>query len=151
EIPDSTTCLIEVVPHDTGMAYYIHTPLNRAANDALARVAVYRLARTFNKSSTSVVADLGFALILRSGPELSPEDLRSLLSLELSDNDLAKALDGSPALRQRFERVAQTGLMVLRNPLGPRRKVGGKHWTERRLFDQVRAVEPDFVLLRQAE
>ena len=40
--------------------------------------------------------------------------------------------------------------MLLRNPLGRGRRVGGRDWGERRLFDQVRARDPDFVLLRQA-
>ena len=31
-----------------------------------------------------------------------------------------------------------------------RRRVGGRDWAERRLFDQVRAVEADFVLMREA-
>jgi len=43
-----------------------------------------------------------------------------------------------------------TGLMLLRQPLGQRRRVGGADWGDRRLFDQVRAGQPDFVLLRQA-
>ena len=34
EIPCPDTCLIECVPGDGGCAYYVHTPLNRAANDA---------------------------------------------------------------------------------------------------------------------
>jgi ATP-dependent Lhr-like helicase len=53
-------------------------------------------------------------------------------------------------LRERFQGVATTGLMLLRQPLGGRRRVGGRDWGRRRLFDQVRISEPDFVLLRQA-
>ena len=41
--------------------------------------------------------------------------------------------------------------MVLRNPLGRKRKVGGKAWVERRLFEQIRDSAADFVLLQQAE
>jgi putative SbcD/Mre11-related phosphoesterase len=40
--------------------------------------------------------------------------------------------------------------MLLRNPLGRKRRVGGPDWGERRLFDQVHGHDPDFVLLRQA-
>src|SRR5262249_52450366 len=66
------------------------------------------------------------------------------------DADLTAALAESDSLRERFRRVALTGLMVLRQPLGRRRTVGGRDWVERRLFGQVRAGDPDFVLLRQA-
>jgi Lhr-like helicase len=41
--------------------------------------------------------------------------------------------------------------MVLRNPAGRKRKVGGKDWAERRLFDHMRERAADFVLLRQAQ
>jgi Lhr-like helicase len=66
------------------------------------------------------------------------------------DADLEAALESSTGVRERFGRVAITGLMLLRNPLGSRRRVGGSDWAERRLFEQVLTHEPDFVLLRQA-
>jgi ATP-dependent Lhr-like helicase len=148
EIPDTGTCLLEYVPSDGGS--YVHTPLNRAGNDALARVVAFRLARRRGWTVTSLVADLGFALFLPGGAELMAEDLRRLLSVQAFDTDLSKAVGESATLRERFRRVALTGLMLLRNPLGGRQKVGGDNWAERRLFDKVRAGNPDFVLYRQA-
>jgi ATP-dependent Lhr-like helicase len=53
-------------------------------------------------------------------------------------------------LRERFQQVAQTGLMVMRQPLGQPRRVGGRDWVARRLFDKIQAQDRDFVLLRQA-
>jgi ATP-dependent Lhr-like helicase len=149
EIPDATTCLIEVVSGETGEGYYVHTPLNRAGNDALARVAVHRLVRDRGQTVTSIVADLGFALVT-SGPILTVEGFRALLSPVEFDPDLDQALADSLTLRERFRRVALTGLMLLRQPLGRRRRVGGPEWAERRLFEQVRAGDPDCILLQQA-
>lgn len=151
EIPDTKTCLIEVVGNDAGAAYYVHTPLNRAGNDALARAAVLRLARDRGHAAASVVADLGFVLLFRGLVAWLPEDFRRLLGATGFDADLTAALADSVTLRDRFRRVAFTGLMLLRNPLGRKRRVGGHDWAERRLFGQVRHAAPDFVLLRQAE
>ena len=151
EIPDRATCLVEVVADAGGTDYYIHTPLNRSGNEALVRVAVHRLTRRWQQAVRSLVADLGFQLSVGAGFELTPERLRALLSAQAFETDLAGALAGSAALRERFRRVALTALMLLRNPLGPRRRVGGPDWAERRLFQQVREAEPDFILLRQAE
>jgi ATP-dependent Lhr-like helicase len=154
EVPDTTAALVEVVAYDGGADYWWHTPLNRLANDALARVAVHRLVRDHGRSAKSVVADLGFSLLVNGGlPEgtAGPADvLRSLLNPEGFDADLEASLDAGAAVRERFGRVAMTGLMTLRNPLGPRRRVGGPDWAARRLFDQVQAHDADFVLLRQA-
>jgi ATP-dependent Lhr-like helicase len=151
EVPDTAACLVEAVAQPWGADYYLHTPLSRPGNDALARVAVHRLARDRGLSAASIVADLGFALQVR-GPLADPAPaLRALLAPEGFERDLGAALAGSAAVRGRFRCVALTGLMLLRNPLGRRRRVGGGEWTQRRLFEQVQARDPQFVLLRQAE
>jgi ATP-dependent Lhr-like helicase len=151
EIPDGDGVLVEAVGNGAAAELYVHTPLNRPADDALARVAVHRLARDRGRPADSVVADLGFALLVRGGLENDiPGLLRALLSAEGFSADLDAALAESVALRECFGRVATTGLMVLRNPAGGRRKVGGPGWGERQLFDRVRAHDADFVLLRQA-
>ncbi len=149
EIPDTATCLVEVVANRGSTDHYLHTPLNRAGNDALARVAVLRLVRDRGRSAASIVADLGFLLTV-SGGQLSLGELRSLLSTNDFDADLEEAVRGSGSLRERFHAAALIGFMLLRNPVGGRRRVGGHDWAERRLFDQVLAGEPNFVLLRQA-
>jgi ATP-dependent helicase Lhr and Lhr-like helicase len=154
EIPEPDVCLIEVVTREFGEEYYLHTPLNRLANDALARVLVHRLARDHGKTVQPIVADLGLALLLRTGalaagPGLA-ELFRGLLDAVNFEADLDAALESSNAWRERFQKVAYTGLMLLRNPLGRPRRVGGRDWGERLLFEQVRVHDPDFVLLRQA-
>jgi ATP-dependent Lhr-like helicase len=153
EIPDTGSCLIEVVAHDRGADYYIHTSLNRLGNDALARVAVHRLARDWGRAAGSVVADLGLALLVEG--DLGQGDglmatLRSLLAETSFETDLDAALKSSTTLRERFQRVAQTGLMLLRQPLGQARRVGGRDWGARHLFDKIQARDRHFVLLRQA-
>src|SRR5439155_1055480 len=149
----ASTCLVEAIRTSGGANYYVHTPLNRKANDVLARIASARLMRggKCSRPVISVVADLGFALWAHTPADLTPEDFRTLLAGEGFEEELRRCLADSLVLRERFRRVALVGLMLLRHPLGQRRRVGGSTWGERRLFDQVRASCPDFVLLRQAE
>jgi ATP-dependent Lhr-like helicase len=149
EVPDGHSLLIEGISHEAGDDFYLHTPLNRLGNDALARVAVLRLARDHGRSALSTVADLGLALRVRGHINDPPALLRTLLAPERFDDDLDAALEDSPALRGRFAQVARTGLMLLSRTWG-RRRVGGPEWGERRLFEQVRVHDADFVLLRQA-
>jgi Lhr-like helicase len=153
EVPGPSVCLVEAVRTTVGADYHVHTPLNRKANDALARVTAARLMRrrSFRRPVITVVADLGFALCLHDGDDLTAEAMRELLSEERFAENLQEILANSQVLRERFRRAALTGLMLLRNPLGRRRRVGGRIWGEQRLFDQVRQICPDFVLLRQAE
>jgi ATP-dependent Lhr-like helicase len=151
EIPDERTLLIEGVMHDAGIEYALHTPLPRAANEALARVIGLRLERDWDRHAETLAADLGVLLYVRGTNPLAAPTWRTMLAIERWDEDFRTALDDSWLLRERFAAVAMTGLMLLRHPMGGRRKVGGGDWAERRLFDQVRAADPEFVLLRQAE
>jgi ATP-dependent Lhr-like helicase len=150
EIPDGTTLLIEIVQVDEGTEYYLHTPLNRPGNDALARVGVSRLLLTLGRPVQVVVADLGLVFRLRGRLADAAGELRAAFAAEDFRADLDAALTASEALRGRFERVARTGLMLLRQPQGKRRKVGGADWAQRRLFELVQAHDADFVLIRQA-
>jgi len=150
EIPTSHCCLIEIVADGFGATYYIHTPLNRAGNDALARVVVGRLAQDVGISSTSITAELGMAILLARPAEVAASNWRRLLTCENFEQDLDRAIDTSNSLRECFRGGALVALMLLRNPLGGPRKVGGSTYAEQRLFDQVRARDPQFVLLRQA-
>jgi ATP-dependent Lhr-like helicase len=149
EIPQERTLLIETVPLVVGLASFVHTPLNRRGNAALAQVAGLRLAREYDRPSRSCVADLGFVIDLNDDGVLPPSAWRRLLRADGFQDDLQASLEKSELLRERFQRVAQTGLMLLRNPLG-RRHAGGRSWREQTLFDRVQASDPCFVLLRQA-
>jgi ATP-dependent Lhr-like helicase len=138
EVPDSRTLLIEAVRRDHGWEYYGHTPLNRSDNDALMRVAVFRLMHRHGRRALSLVTDLGFLLVLLGEEQITAAHWRTLLAAERFEEDLAVALDGSEVLRAQFQCVAQTGLLVPRNPT--------RSWFVSRVWD----AGSDFVLMRQA-
>ncbi len=151
EIPDERTLLVETVTDGICITHFVHTPLNRPGNDALARVATWRLFRDHRQEAQSVAADLGFSVAVTDRQFLDALDWPTLLAPQEFDQDLKKAVATCASMRERFAQAATIGLMVLRNPVGGRRKVGGHDWVQRRLFDQVRDAAPNFVLLRQAE
>jgi len=151
EIPDVNTLLIEVVATEAGAEYFLHTPLNRAGNDALVHVLLSRLQSELGIRADCVVADLGILLSLPTFDSLEAPLWRHLLNANQFHIDFSAALANSLAFRERFARVATTGMMIMRQPFGRRRKVGGRNWASRRLFDLVRQSDPDFLLLQQAE
>jgi ATP-dependent helicase Lhr and Lhr-like helicase len=151
EVPTLAALLIEGVPLQSCMEYFVHTPLPRSANEAIVRVLLHRWRRTHKPAATALVADLGFYLVVHETEPTSPDAWRDGLDADGFADDLREHLRDSELLPQQFARVAQTGLMVMRNPAGRKRKVGGKDWAQRRLFEQIRSRMPDFVLLRQAE
>jgi ATP-dependent helicase Lhr and Lhr-like helicase len=151
EVPDGGVLLVEGVARDLGVEYAVHTPLPRAGNEALARVITHRLEREGSWRIATHAADLGLLAWVEGRGAIQADAWRSLLSPAFWEEDLHAALAGSHLLRERFAKTALTGLMLLRQPLGGKRKVGGQHWAERRLFEQVRDGDPSFVLMRQAQ
>ncbi|MBI2804471.1 MAG: DEAD/DEAH box helicase [Planctomycetes bacterium] len=151
EIPTLCALTIECVAMQACTEYFVHTPLPRSSNETLARVLAQRWQRAKSKPCLALAADLG-VYVMAFEPALASADLwREHWSTVHLERDFYEHLQGSDLLKQQFGRIAQTGLMILRNPAGLKRKVGGKDWTERRLFEQVRARCPNFVLLRQAQ
>lgn len=151
EVPTLRSLLIESVSMQACSEFFLHTPLPRSANEVLARVLIHRWTHSGRRDVLALAADLGVYLLVPGENRLSPEAWRDSLSPAHFAENFRSWLASSEMLAQVFARVAQTGLMVLRNPLGGRRKVGGRDWTERQLFEQLRTSEPGFVLLRQAE
>jgi ATP-dependent Lhr-like helicase len=150
EVPTLSALSIEAVAMQIGTEYFVHTPLSRSANDALCRVLLQRLRKTKNGNAIALAADLGFYVLIYNRDLTSPEAWRASLGPHQFANDFDNHLHTSDLLGKHFAAVVQTGLMVLRNPAGWKRKVGGRDWTERRLFEQICQSDPEFVLLRQA-
>ena len=150
EIPTLSALSIEGIAMQACMEYFVHTPLPRSANETIARVLVQRWGSE-NANTMALAADLGIYLLIYGEEPITPNEWRTRLNPAHFAADFHEHLHGSDLLAQQFARVAQTGLMVMRNPLGRKRKVGGKDWAQHRLYERLRERAPDFVLLRQAE
>jgi ATP-dependent Lhr-like helicase len=150
EIPHEGGTLIEVVDRGFSFEYAIHTPLHAAANEAIARAAQQRLRRRFGGKVSIAAVTLGVVLVHDIDVPLGDDGWRLMLSPDGIAEEVDAIVRDCDLTRSRFAAVAQTGMMVLRQPLGGRRKVGGRDWIERRLFDQLTAVDDDFALLTQA-
>lgn len=150
QVPDGRTTLVEVVDRGFGFEYALHTPLHSPANEALARVLERRIVREFGGKAMTVAVTLGVVLFHECDMPLGESAWSTLLDPAGFHADADDILRAGDLTRARFAHVARIGLMVLRQPLGGPRKVGGRDWIERRLFDQIASVDPDFALLRQA-
>jgi ATP-dependent Lhr-like helicase len=123
--------------------------LSRAACEALGRATAARLGRRFGHNVTLAVADLGWSVRLPEDAALTPDDIEPLLTLDGFERDVLEGLDRGDLPARRFRHVASTALMVLRNPEGGRRRVGGLLWVSTRLYPLVKAACPDHPLLRE--
>jgi ATP-dependent Lhr-like helicase len=149
EAPGAGSVLVEESPHDSGLTYTFHAPLSRSACEALGRATGARLGRRFGRDLALTVADLGWSVRLPEGAVLRADEVAPLLDPEGFADDVLEGLDRGDLLARRFRHVAATGLMVLRNPEGGRRRVGGLLWVSNRLYPLVKAACPDHPLLRE--
>ncbi|MCA1684820.1 MAG: Lhr-like helicase, partial [Planctomycetia bacterium] len=129
--------------------YTFHAPLSRSACDALGRATAARLGRRFGRDLSLSVADLGWSVRLPEGASLRADDIAPLLTPDDFEADVLEGLDRGDLPARRFRHVAGTALMVLRNPEGGRRRVGGLLWVSNRLYPLVKAACPDHPLLRE--
>ncbi len=141
---------VEASPSTTGehLDYSFHLPLSAGGAEAVARALLQRM----GLPSRALVASgaLGFTIASSEPLWFEPDGLRRLLRPDGFEIDLQRSLADSQLVGQRFANVAMTGLMLLKNPLRRRRRVGGQSWAARRLFHWLRLADPDFPLLRQA-
>jgi ATP-dependent Lhr-like helicase len=148
-IPPRDALLIEESPQEDGYAYTFHAPLSRSSCEALGRATAARLGRRFGRDLALVVADLGWSIRLPGGGRLRADEAASLLDPGNFADDVLEGLDRGELPSRRFRHVAATALMVLRNPDGGRRRVGGLLWVSSRLYPLVKAACPDHPLLRE--
>ena len=159
QIPTGEFVLIEIHEGGKGPVVCIHTPLPRSANDAMARIVAHRLCRKGPPDflEPGVVGDLGFSFHPKWIPENPANWIRELLEPTDGAKDFAAAFLDSDLVRRRFQELATSGLMLtppaqqgkLKGAVG-RTKVGGTNWAARRLFTQIRRLDPQFPLLVQA-
>ena len=149
EVPGSGTLLVEESPHPEGLTYTFHAPLSRSACEALGRATAARLGRRFGRDLSLTAADLGWSIRLPGAAALCAQEIAPLLAPEGLADDVLEGLDRGVLPARRFRHIAATALMVLRNPEGGRRRVGGLLWVSNRLYPLVKAACPDHPLLRE--
>jgi ATP-dependent Lhr-like helicase len=150
-IPDQDTLLVEESPAEEfgRFTYSFHAPLGRASIEPLARAVGARLGRRFGQDLDMTIADLGWSLTLPPGIALGLNDLQLLTSSDNLFHDVFEGLDQGELLARRFRHVATTAMMVLKNPEGGKKRVGGLNWVSQRLYPLVKAASPDHPLLRE--
>ena len=153
EIPAADQLLVEISPKplDDGLVIAFHAPLHRGACEALGRATAARFGRRFGRNLALSIADLGWSIQIPTPAELDTASIQSLLAVENLETDVLEGLDQGELLAKRFQRVAATAMMVLKNPEPGRRvRVGGLDWVATRLYPMLKAGCPDHPLLKEA-
>ncbi|WP_017931125.1 ligase-associated DNA damage response DEXH box helicase [Robiginitomaculum antarcticum] len=145
-LPAPTGVLVEAFFDRNDHVMVVHTFEGRKVNQALGFLLSKRMEREGLKPLTFSITD--YALTLTS---LEPvNEVRSLLSPDILDNDLNEWITNSPMVKRSFRKIATiAGLTEQRLP-GAQRSMKQVTFSTDLIYDVLLKYEPDHILLRIA-
>ncbi len=148
EIPHDKKIVIETY-NEGGKSYAIfHTLFGRRVNDCISRSVAFAIGRTQHKDVDIGVTDNGFYISYEKGVNVLAAF--SLLKSDKLEMLLNIALDKTEVLRRRFRHCAGRSLMILREYMGHRKRVGRQQTSSMILMSAVKRISNDFPILKEA-
>ncbi len=147
-IPNDKKLVIETY-EDKGRKYAIfHSLVGRRANECLSRAVAFAIGRTQHKDVEIGVTDNGFYLSYDKGVNVL--GAFSLLKAEKLDQVMDSAIEKSEILRRRFRHCAGRALMILREYMGRKKRVGRQQTSSMILMSAVKRISNNFPILKEA-
>ncbi len=148
EIPSDKKLLIEYFTQDNRHYTVFHSLYGRRVNDCLSRAMAFAITRTQHRDVEIGISDNGFYLAYdRPVNVLQAFSLLKSSKIELVLN---KAIDSSEILRRRFRHCAGRSMMILRNYMGRKKRVGRQQVSSMILMTAVKRISNDFPILKEA-
>ena len=147
-IPSNTRIIVEHYSDNKKKYVVFHSLYGRRVNDCLSRAVGFAIARTQHKDVEIGINDNGFYIaseklvnVMKAFKLLKSKDLRKVMSM---------ALERSEVLKRRFRHCATRALMILRNYMGRKKRVGRQQVSSMILMSAVKRISPDFSILKEA-
>jgi ATP-dependent helicase Lhr and Lhr-like helicase len=142
--------LIEHYKDMDGKKYVIfHSNYGRRVNDALSRAIGFSLSRPIPRDVEVGISDNGF--YVSYSKKVDPLKAFAFLKEENFRQVLENALDSSEVFKRRFRHCAGRSLMILRNYMGRRKRVGRQQVSSMILMAAVRRISNKFFLLQETK
>jgi len=149
EIPSKKKILIEHYTDEEGNKKIVfHTLYGRRVNDVLSRAIAYIISKTQHQDVEMGINDNGFYLGV--GKNVSVSKALGLLKSEDLRPMMEQAIENSEVLKRRFRHCAGRSLMILRNYMGKKKRVGRQQVSSMILLSAVRRISPNFSILKEA-
>ncbi|MBI3033718.1 ATP-dependent helicase [Candidatus Woesearchaeota archaeon] len=147
-IPHDKKIVIETYTEKGRSFAVFHTLFGRRVNDCLSRSVAFAIGRTQHKDVEIGITDNGFYLSYEKGVNVL--GAFSLLKSDKLDVVLNMAIDRTEVLRRRFRHCAGRALMILREYMGRRKRVGRQQTSSMILMSAVKRISNDFPILKEA-
>ena len=148
-----------VIPHDQkitietyvdrGRKYVIfQTLFGRRVNDCLSRALAYVIGKSQHRDVEIGVTDNGF--YLSAEEQFQARRAFALLKSDNFRQVLEDAIERSEILQRRFRHCATRSLMILRQYMGQKKKVGRMQIGSKIMFNAVKRISNNFPILQEA-
>ena len=125
-----------------------HTLFGRRVNDCLSRAVAFAISKTTKKDVEMGINDNGF--YISGDRSTSAIGALKLLKADKLDKIMQAAIEKSEVYKRRFRHCATRSLMILRNYLGRRKRVGRQQVSSMILMSALRRIDNDFTILKEA-
>lgn len=152
-IPHDKEILIEEYIDEYSKHYFIfHALYGRRVVDCISRAYAYAISRKLHSDVEIGINDNGFYISPESPVNIN--EIKSVLTY-LSGEDLygvmGLAIESSEILARRFRQCASRAFLILRNYHGKSRNVGRQQISSKILYNAVKEINPDFVVIKEAK
>jgi ATP-dependent Lhr-like helicase len=148
QIPNDKMILVEYFNDGEDKKIIFHTLFGRRVNDCLSRAVAFVIAKQKHKDVEVGINDNGF--YITADKSLKAIGALKFLKSEKLDLLLRAAIDQSEVFRRRFRHCAGRALMILRNYMGRKKRVGRQQVSSMILMSALRRIDPDFSILKEA-
>ncbi|OYT32127.1 ATP-dependent helicase [Candidatus Woesearchaeota archaeon ex4484_78] len=148
-IPTDKTIIVEHTQDERGTKTVIHSHFGRRVNDCLSRAVAFAISRTQHKDVELGINDRGFYI---SG--ISTEKVLKAIKILKSEKlniVMNAAIEKSEMFKRRFRHCATRALMILRNYMGRKKRVGRQQISAQILINALRKIDTNFTILREAK
>ena len=143
------TILIEYFDDGNDKKVIFHTMLGRRVNDCLSRAVAFVTGRLKHKDIEVGMNDNGF--YIAGGKRLNARKALDMLKSDKLDLVMDGAIGKSEVFKRRFRHCATRALLILRNYMGKRKRVGRQQVSSMILMSALKSIDPNFSILREAK
>jgi len=147
-LPTDKNILVESFTDKKRKYVVFHSLFGRRVNDCLSRALAFIIGRTQKRDVEVGINDNSF--YLSCDKEFNPDRAFSLLKEENFREILEEAIERSEVLKRRFRHCAARSLMILRQYMGRKKRVGRMQIGSKILFSAVKRISSQFPILKEA-
>ena len=149
KIPNDKMILIEQYNDEREKKIIVHSLFGRRVNDCLSRAVAFAVSRTEHVDVEMGINDNGF--YVSSSKNINVKSAIALIKSEKLELVMENAIEKSEVYKRRFRHCATRALMILRNYMGHKKRVGRQQVSSMILMSALKRIDLNFSIIREAK